>query len=137
MQDALFEHPFANAVIQWGVGDPQKERQSGPVVEHVQHGFAHAGVGFNGVFRQLVFQPFFEVLHEGAVVFLVEGESFVGREHLCLREIIEMIDASEDVDDIFGLFGKGGDRVDKVAAGMSEAVCRERTLMEVSSLWRT
>ena len=48
MEDALFEHPFANVVIQGGVGDPQEKGQREPVVEHILNGFAHAGVGFSG-----------------------------------------------------------------------------------------
>jgi hypothetical protein len=108
MEDALFEHPLANVVVQGSVENPQKECESRPVIEHVLYGFAHAGVGFNGFFRELVFQPFLEVVHEGAAVFLVEGEPLFAREHLCLGKIIEMIDTSEDADDMLGLFGKGG-----------------------------
>ena len=78
MKDALFEHPFANIVIQGCAGDTQKKRQRGPVVEHVLHGFAHAGVGLDGFLLQLVFEPFFEALHKGSAVFLMEGESLLG-----------------------------------------------------------
>lgn len=58
-------------------------------------------------------------------MFLVEGESLVGCEPVCLGQIIDMINASENVDDILGLFGKGGDRVDEVAPAMSQAVCKD------------
>lgn len=67
MKDAQFEYPFANVVIQGGVGDPEKKRQSGPVLEHIPHGLAHGGVWFNGVLGQLALEPFFEVSHEGAL----------------------------------------------------------------------
>jgi hypothetical protein len=51
--------------------------------------------------------------------------SFRFLELLCLRQIIEMVDLSEGVDDILGVFGKRGEGIDQVAPCMSETVCED------------
>ena len=78
VEDGLFQGLLTDIVIQGRSGDPQKQGQGLPVLEHIGDGLSQAGVRLRLILLELLGKPLFEVLHHRPAFPLMEEEPLLG-----------------------------------------------------------
>jgi len=101
----------------------QEEGQLGPVLEHVDDGFAQTRVGFDQPILDLPREPLVQRFHHRSALGLVQLQACLGRQVLFSRIGIVLVNQLQGFQDVAALLVKVLRHVDELATGVAVIPC--------------